>query len=679
MSHAETLLGEEPFRFGDAVTHSERGLAELAGLAPSPLGEGDLIRLRFANDQDVLLPTSEAGCLYEYGAPARFVALDHADGDWEVARAEIEESLAETASKVVSATRARRDAKAPKVSGRPVRAALDAVADGFGHELTGDQAAVLDDILSDLASGTPMDRVLVADVGYGKTEVALRAAAAVVAAGHQVAVATPTTVLCRQHAQLFADRLDAKVARLSGLETPKEAEAVRAAMADGTVDVVVGTHALASEDSRFARLGLLVTDEEQRFGAAQKAALRALGADAHVLVLTATPIPRTLAAAEAGLRDLSVIRTPPGGRLPVRTEVGPARDKIVHEALTVERERGGQSFVVCPRIDRLERAAKDLADLLPELTVATAHGDMKPTEIEDEMTAFRVGEADVLLATAIIESGIDVPNANTMVVLDAGRFGLAQLHQLRGRIGRSDRQAHLWLLTEGEVTEEARHRLDTLERLSHLGAGFAVAARDLGQRGSGELFGEEQTGHLSRLGLGLAREMMARALAQAEGRPVPADAPDIGACETGYLPEDYIAEPMERLRWYVRIERAQTRAAAKVIRAELTERHGDLPDAAVALLDGARLRALCRRAGIAKVDAGPGGVAVTFFERFRERAETGERVAAARERFGEPEWSDGRLVWDIGDADADPCGKARELARVLAGEDAGGGRPTRGV
>ena len=669
--HVETLLGEEPFRLGDAVTHKERGLAELAGLAPSPTGEGELIRLRFKGEHDVLIPTQEAGHLYEYGARAAFVTLDDAESDWEEAKAEIEASLAETAAKVLAATEARRSADAPVIEGEGIGAALARVGDGFGHELTTDQEAALDAILADLASGTPMDRVLVADVGYGKTEVALRAAAAVVAAGYQVAVATPTTVLCRQHAALFTERLkavDANVLRLSGLETEAEAEAARAAMADGKADVVVGTHALASAESAFAKLGLLITDEEQRFGAEQKEALRALGEAAHVLVLTATPIPRTLAAAEAGLRDLSVIRTPPAERLAVATKVQEARDKIIHEALTVEHERGGQSFLVCPRIEQIERMQKTLAKILPDLDVLTAHGDMSASDIEDVMTRFGAGQGDVLLATAIIESGVDVPNANTMIVMDAARFGLAQLHQLRGRVGRSDRQAHLWLLTEGDVTDEAKHRLETLERLSHLGAGFAVSARDLGQRGAGDLFGEEQTGHLSRIGLGLSREMMAQALAEARGERAPPDAPDLGSCEGGWLPEDFIPEADERLRAYVRIERAMSKREAHRIREDLREAYGDLPKPAKLLLSGALLRAMCRRAGITAIDAGPGGIAITFDEAKREAEETGDRVEAATDRFGEPTWSKGRLIWKRWD-EADPCDAAHDLIEVLAGED----------
>ena len=663
-----SLLGEEPLRLGDAVTHTERGLAVLLGLERAPdlpgVPPGEVIRLGFAHDEEVLIPTDEAGCLYAYGAEGAHVTLDAADGDWAERRAAVEAQMAESAEEVVALAEARRGRDAPVIEPGEDYAA---VCDAFGHDLTEDQATAVQAVLDGLAAGTPMDRVVVGDVGYGKTEVAIRAAAAAVSAGYQVAVACPTTVLCRQHAETFKARLaplGARVLRLSSLETDKEQEEARADAASGAADVIVGTHGLTG-DIAFDRLGLVVIDEEQRFGTDRKEALHELSDGIHVLTLTATPIPKTLASAEAGLLGLSLIATPPRGRVPLVTTRGTLNEETLEEALAFEAARGGRSFVVAPRIADLDGVRALIERAAPDAKLGEVHGEMSAGAIEDAMAAFACGETDTLLCTSIIESGVDVPEAGTMIVTGPDRFGLAQLHQLRGRVGRGGQEGRVYLLSpeDAALTEDAERRLDTLVRLSRLGAGFSVAARDLSLRGAGEWGGEAQTGHDTRLGIGLARVLMRRAIDRARGEPAAPMLPDIGPCGGGHVPESYIADPITRLRLYINAARLDDRAARDRLVERTEAQHGPLPDSAKAVLRAGVLRALCRRAGVEAIDAGPAALAVTFTEAARGAKSTARRVARAEAAFGEGRWSKGRLVFDS--ASDDPCEAAHELLEAM--------------
>ena len=666
MSHAapsapplgpEILLGAGRLQPGDVVTHVERGLAVLGGLEEVE-GVGDMIRLRFADDEEVLIPASDAGLLYRHGAAPARVGLDQADGDWTAARGAIEDEMRALAEQLVALDAAR--GPAPAIE--PSAGAMEAVAKGFGHELTPGQRAALDAILADIAEPRATDRVLIGDVGYGKTEVALRAAAAAVSAGCQVVVAAPTTLLCRQHAELFAARLqDARVVRLSSLETEGEAEAAREAMRSGEADVIVGTHALTTEPLAPARLGLVIIDEEQRFGAERKDDLRHLAEGAHVLTLTATPIPRTLAAAEVGLQAISVLGDPVPGRQAVETMRGELTRKVLADALA----GGARRFVVSPRIEDMDDLAALVLAAVPDARLVRAHGKMSAGEAAEALGAFASGEADTLLATAIVESGLDVPDADVMVIARPERFGLAQLHQLRGRVGRGGQSARLHLLCEpgAELTEEGEARLDALVALSRLGAGFEVAARDMAERGVGELVGEEQSGHLGRLGLGLHRALLARALTAAKGTRMPLLPPDIGACGGGGLPPSYVPDEAARLSLLVRIGHADSRKAIRVLAEEMEAEHGPPPAEAEQLLAAAGLRALCRQARVCALVAGPKGVALTFEEGAQGDAALGERVAAAEDAFGPAHWSNGRLVFER-EAE-DPCAAATELVAAL--------------
>ena len=655
---------------GDAVTHTERGLAALLALEPAPAlpgtPPGEMIRLGFKDDETILVPIEEAGCLYAYGAEAGHVTLDAADGDWAERRAEVEAQMAQTAAQIVALADERAGRTAPVIEPGE---GFEAVREGFPHALTEDQAAACDAVLADLQAGRPMDRVVVGDVGYGKTEVAVRAAAAAVSAGFQVAVACPTTVLCRQHADLFKARLGAmgaSVLRLSSLETEAEHEEAMRRAKDGSADVIVGTHALTTGVA-FARLGLVVVDEEQRFGAERKEALRALADGIHTLTLSATPIPKTLAAAEAGLLDLSVVATPPGDRVPLVTARGTLDRKTVKAALTAEAERGGRSFVVCPRIADMGDVRALIEHAAPSLRVAEVHGDMSAHDIEEAMTAFRAGETDVLLCTSIIETGVDVPEAGTMLITGPDRFGLGQLHQLRGRVGRGGQEGHVHLLTDpkAELTGEAERRLDALVGLSRLGSGFEVAARDLSMRGAGEWGGTAQTGHDTRLGIGLARVLMRRAIDQARGEAAAPVLPHIGSCGGGMLPASYLDDPITRLRLYIDVARVESARDAEALRTRTEAAHGPLPEEAHALFEAGLLRALCRRAGVEDIDAGPKAIAVTFTETARGAKRTARRVERAEAAFGEGHWSNGRLIFDV--ASDDPCAAARDLVAAMLG------------
>ncbi|MCB4825052.1 DEAD/DEAH box helicase [Roseicella aerolata] len=607
---------------GDAVIHLDHGLGALRGVEAVDTGEArvDCLRLDYA-DGSRLVPFDELDRLWRYGATAEGLSLDRLEGGgWEKRRKEAEAEVAKSARQLLALVQAREAARAPVL--RPDKARYPRLVARFPFEPTADQAAATGAVLDDLASGRPMERLVCGDVGFGKTEVAIRAIAVAAFAGRQAALLAPTTVLVRQHLETLRRRFEGfglRIEMLSRLTPPAEAKAVRAGLASGEVQIVVGTQALASKAVRFADLGLLVVDEEQRLGARQKAQLKTLrGREGlHVLTLTATPIPRTLQAALVGLRDLSVIATPPARRQPVRTLRAPLDDALLAQALRREARRGGQSFVVCPRIEDIAPMRARIAGLLPELSLIEAHGDMPAAEMDEAMVRFADGGADVLLSTNIVETGLDVPRANTMLVWRADRFGLSQLHQLRGRVGRGRARGVIYLLTD-PATKPAQatiRRLKTLEALDRIGAGFAISARDLDLRGAGELLGEQQAGHMRLVGMELYRHLLDRALARARGEAPPeAWSPAITLGVDAYVPEAHIPEEALQVDIHARLGRALRAGDLAVVEAledELEDRFGEAPEPLRNLFDLARLSARCRQLGIAKLEVGPEAAAAT--------------------------------------------------------------------
>ncbi len=605
---------EEPPRLSDIVVHGEHGVCRLAGLRR--VGEEERLALAFHEGTELLVPIGDLAQLWRYGSEAGHVSLDRLHGEaWHRRRAEIEAEITATAESLAAAAAARARTKAPAI--KPA-AGYARVVERFAFALSPDQAAAIDAVLADLAAGRPMDRLVCGDVGFGKTEVALRAAAATALAGHQVAIVAPTSVLARQHLETFRRRLSGTGIRVEPLlrgATGAAAKPIRDGLADGSIGIVVGTQAVASDKVRFAKLGLVVIDEEQRFGDADKRKLATLraGQGVHVLVMSATPIPRTLQAAMVGLRDISVIATPPVRRQPTRTFVLPFTEAVVREALLREHGRGGQTFVVAPRIEDLAPLEAALGSWLPKLSVAMAHGRLKPEVLEQRVAGFAAGETDILLATNIIEAGLDIPRANTILITGPHRFGLAQLHQMRGRVGRGTRRGLAYVLTDPGVAfaPPTARRLRTLETIEGLGAGVAIAAADMDSRGAGELFGDKQAGHVHAIGTELYQSLLARELARIEGCPAEPPRPELHLELEGRIPEEYVPESNLRLDLYRRLSRLGTAAEADDFAAELEDRFGDIPPALAALLDEARLRAWCRDHAVLRVDAGPKAIALT--------------------------------------------------------------------
>ena len=609
-------IGEVELRIGDVAVDRDNGLCVFEGLEPVGTGDGgseDALRLRFAGDGILMVPVSQADRIWRYGSEVEAVTLDKLEGgSWGRRRLEAEACMARAARVMLADAEKRRAVRAPVLV--PREREMERFAAGFGFALTADQASAVAGVIGDLASGRPMDRLVCGDVGFGKTEVALRAAAAAVFAGKQVAIVAPTTVLARQHVQTFTRRFarfGVEVAHLSRLVSPAEAKRVKAGLADGSIRLVVGTHCLAAKGVVFDDLGLMVIDEEQRFGARIKQGLREAAGDGHVLTLTATPIPRTLQSALVGLQSLSVIATPPSVRQPIRTVITPFEDEAMRDALTREHRRGGQSFVVCPRIEDIAPMAARLAKLVPDLRTMMAHGELKAAEMDDVMVRFADGEGDVLLATSIIESGLDVPRANTMLVWDAERFGLSQLHQLRGRVGRGQRRGVVYLLSRPDrpLTPATEKRLRTLEALDRLGAGFAISARDLDLRGAGDLVGENQAGHVKLIGLGLYQHLLHLALRAAKGEPAEDWNPEIRLGLSGAVPADYVPEPEVRLSLYTRTLRLANPEEVEALRSEVVDRFGPPPEAFEELIALARLRVGCLALGIHRLSGGPQGLA----------------------------------------------------------------------
>jgi transcription-repair coupling factor (superfamily II helicase) len=604
-------------RIGDVVVHEDHGVALVAGLEPAPAADNDaseMIALEYAGGARRLVAIDDADRLWRYGADPDAVTLDKLDGSsWQKRRGDIDAAIAESAKGLAALAAARAKLEAPILAPDP--AAYEKFANGFPFNETADQARAIGAVRDDLASGKPMDRLIVGDVGYGKTEVALRAAAFAALAGHQVVIAAPTTVLVRQHLESFRRRFKKSgitVAGLSRLSSSAEKKATKAGLADGSIQIVIGTGAVMAKGVSYAKLGLVVIDEEQRFGAADKARLRGSG-EVHLLTLSATPIPRTLQMALVGLQQVSIIATPPARRQPIRTSLDHYDDGRIRTALQREKGRGGQSFVVVPRIEDMASIGEKLRRLAPDLELVEAHGKMPAADIDEVMVAFAEGRGDILLATNIIEAGLDVPRANTMIVWRADRFGLAQLHQLRGRVGRGNRRGQVMLLTEKEsgIGERTLKRLRTLATFDRLGAGFDISAQDLDMRGAGDLLGETQAGHTKLIGIDLYQHLLGGALRQARGEDVERWTPELNLGTAGALPESWIPEPDIRLSLYVRLARIADETELEAFEAELLDRFGPAPADAEALLARARLRLAARDAKVQRIDAGAAAIALT--------------------------------------------------------------------
>ncbi len=607
---------------GDLVVHVEHGIGRFVGLQTLDVAGAphDCLELHYAAETKLFLPVENIELLSRYGSEQTNVELDRLGGTgWQTRKAKLKNRIREIAGELIKIAAERQLHEAPKMPVQPH--VYDEFCARFPYEETEDQLGAIQSTLKDLETGRPMDRLICGDVGFGKTEVALRAAFAVALEGKQVAVVVPTTLLARQHAKTFTERFrgfPVQIAQASRLIAPKALTQVKKGLTDGSIDIVVGTHALLGKAIKFRDLGLLIVDEEQHFGVSHKERLKQLRAEVHVLTLSATPIPRTLQLALTGVRDLSIIASPPVDRLAVRTFVAPHDPLMIREALLRERYRGGQAFYVVPRIEDLASVKDFLDKNVPEMKVAVAHGQMPPTVIEDIMSAFYDGKYDILLSTTIIESGLDIPNANTLIVHRADMFGLAQLYQLRGRVGRAKLRAYalFTLPAQQKITAQAEKRLTVLQSLETLGAGFQLASHDLDIRGAGNLLGEEQSGHIKEVGFELYQSMLEEAIVNLKaGLSEPAAdrwSPQITIGMPVLIPEDYVSDLSVRLSLYRRLADLDTEEEIENFGAELRDRFGVLPDEVRYLFKVAAIKGYCRRANVEKVDAGPKGAVITF-------------------------------------------------------------------
>ena len=603
-------------KIGDPVVHAQHGIGRYQGMVELDLGEGrnEFLQLEYDGGDKLYVPVSQLAVISRYsGAQAEAAPLHKlGSGQWDRARARAAKQVRDTAAELL-ALYARRAARQGHAFGLNPHD-LDAFADGFGFEETADQAAAIEAVVQDMAAGKPMDRLICGDVGFGKTEVALRAAFIAVADRRQVAVLCPTTLLAEQHYQTFCDRFadwPVRIAELSRFRSSKESSAIVKATADGDIDIVIGTHKLLSKDLKFARLGLAIIDEEHRFGVRQKEALKALRTEVDVLTLTATPIPRTLAMSLEGIRDFSVIATAPQRRLAIKTFVAPWSEGRIREAVLRELKRGGQIYFLHNEVDSIERMHERLARLLPEARIAVAHGQMRERELERVMRDFTAQRYNLLLCTTIIESGIDIPSANTIVINRADKFGLAQLHQLRGRVGRSHHQAYAYLLTPDEeaIGVQASKRLEAIQMMEELGSGFYLAMQDLEIRGAGEVLGDSQSGEIQEIGFSLYAQMLESAvkrLKAGKGAELE-DALDVAAevnlHQPALLPADYCSDVHERLTLYKRLSNCDSPDALDAMREELVDRFGALPEPARALLECHALRLAAQPLGVTRIDA----------------------------------------------------------------------------
>jgi len=609
---------------GDLVVHIDHGIARYNGLKTLEVqgAPHDTLELQYGGEAKLYLPVENIDLLTRYGADSEGVQLDRLGGAaWQARKAKAKERLREMADGLIriAAERATKTTEAME----PPHGIFDEFCARFPYEETDDQLAAIGDVLEDLGAGRPMDRLICGDVGFGKTEVALRAAFVVAMSGQQVAIVAPTTLLARQHYKTFSERFEGwpvRVRRLSRLVPAKEVAETRDGLAKGEIEIVIGTHAVLSKQVSFRQLGLVIVDEEQHFGVKHKEKLKELRADVHMLTLTATPIPRTLQMSLSGIREMSIIATPPVDRLAVRTYITPWDPVVVREALLREKYRGGQAYFVAPRISDLPQLERFLREMVPEVKFVVGHGQMAPTQLEEVMTAFYDGQYDVLLSTTIVESGLDIPTANTIIINRADMFGLSQMYQLRGRVGRSKARAYAYLTTpaERQITLSAEKRLKVLQSLDSLGAGFQLASHDLDIRGGGNLLGEEQSGHIREIGVELYQQMLEDAVNELRARAGAEEVADRGwspQINTGaavLISEEYVPDLNVRLALYRRISDAEKAQDREALAAELIDRFGPLPPEADQLLKVVAIKGLCREANVAKIDVGPKGAVVSF-------------------------------------------------------------------
>lgn len=619
---SDALTEASSLTVGDLVVHADHGIGRFVGLGTiEAAGQPhDCLELHYHGNDKLYLPVENIELLSRYGSEEAGAVLDKLGGvAWQSRKAKLKQRIRDMAEKLIKVAAMREMRRAPVLN--PPEGTYNEFSARFPYEETEDQSSSIDAVLEDLASGRPMDRLVCGDVGFGKTEVALRASLVAVLAGKQVAVVVPTTLLARQHFHTFSERFrgfPVRIAQASRLVSGKELATVKQGLKSGDIDIVIGTHALLGKSIGFADLGLLIVDEEQHFGVKHKERLKQLREDVHVLTLSATPIPRTLQLALSGVREMSLISTPPVDRLAVRTYVTPFDPMTLREALLRERFRGGQTFFVVPRISDLDEASAFLQEHVPELKVARAHGQMPSGELDEVMNAFYDRQYDVLLSTTIVESGLDIPSANTLIVYRADRFGLAQLYQLRGRVGRSKIRAYAYftLPADGRITPPAQKRLKVLQSLDTLGAGFTLASHDLDLRGAGNLLGEEQSGHIREVGFELYQSMLEEAVAalkEGDGATIEDQwSPRINLGTAVLIPEDYVLDLQVRLGLYRRLSGVETEEAIEAFAAELIDRFGPLPDEVRHLLDVVEIKNLCRKAEVEQIDAGPKGAVIGF-------------------------------------------------------------------
>ena len=627
-SSVEGMLRDlSELKVGDPVVHEQHGIGRYQGLISLDLEEGqsEFLLLEYEGGDKLYVPVSQLGVIGRYSGAQPEEAPLHklGSGQWDKAKARAAKQVRDTAAELLAlyAKRASRLGHSFSISQHD----LEAFAAGFGFEETPDQAQAIESVVTDMASGKPMDRLVCGDVGFGKTEVALRAAFVAVADGKQVVILCPTTLLAEQHFQTFGDRFadwPIRIAELSRFRSGKESAEILKKLESGDIDIVIGTHKLLGKEVKLKRLGLVIIDEEHRFGVRQKEAMKRLRAEVDVLTLTATPIPRTLAMSLEGIRDFSVIATAPQKRLAIKTFVSPWSEGLIREAVMRELKRGGQVYFLHNEVDSIERMRERLARLLPEARIAVAHGQMRERDLERVMRDFTAQRFNLLLCSTIIETGIDIPTANTMVINRAERFGLAQLHQLRGRVGRSHHQAYAYLLTPPEeaLNKNALKRLEAIQMMEELGSGFYLAMHDLEIRGAGEILGEEQSGEIQEVGFSLYARMLERAVRKLKAGKAPElegtvdVSTEVNLHVPALLPATYCSDVHERLSLYKRLADADTRETLEALREELVDRFGELPEPARALVECHQVRIAARPLGVARVDATHEAVQLQFIK-----------------------------------------------------------------